>query len=118
MSLGKTIGLLRKQAGLSRKELAEKVDVHQTIVGRWESGAAQPRAKSLEKMADVFGVSVEQILAGDYAGVSQALHNHDDPDLMQLILQLHKLSLQERDALKIVMKSMLARAQVAAAVAL
>lgn len=118
MALGKTIEHLRKQAGLSRKELAERVEVHQTIVGRWESGTAQPRAKSLEKLADVFGISVEQIMAGDYVGVSQALRGTDDPDLMQLVLQLHKLSSQERDALKVVMKSMLARAQVAAAVAL
>jgi transcriptional regulator with XRE-family HTH domain len=117
MTLGETIQLLRKRRGLTKQELARRIEVHQTIIGRWESGQTQPRTKALERMAEIFGLTVEQLLAGDYVGVSNVIQDADDPELVDMLAQIKKLNTKEREALKTVLSAMLSRAQMAEVVA-
>lgn len=117
MALGKTIEQLRRQRGLTRQQLAEKVDVHHSMVSRWEKGVAQPRAKTLDRLAEFFDLTVEQLLAGDYVGVTSTLREAQDPELIQMFGQIHKLTGTEQQALKTVLGAMLARAQMAEVVA-
>lgn len=58
--LGKNIELLREDAGLSQFELANKMNVSFASVSRWESGKMWLSEESLEKLAMVLGVSVDQ----------------------------------------------------------
>lgn len=54
---------LRKRAGLSQEVVAEKVDVTQAAVSRWESGdTKRPARKYREKLAHLYGVTVDEIL--------------------------------------------------------
>jgi len=108
-SLGKTITRLRKQQGLTQTEFALKMEVNQSLVTRWERNIVQPRAKTLEKMAQVLGITVQELLAGDFGGVSATLNQLDDPELTGLLGKVHKLNQGERQALKIVLEAMLKR---------
>lgn len=56
--VGKQIRELRKQAGLSQDELAEKLNVPSNTVSRWETATYKPKLKDLGALADVLGVSV------------------------------------------------------------
>lgn len=47
---------------MTQEELAEKVGVGRTTVTQWESGFSTPRMQRLDKLADVFHVSVSQLL--------------------------------------------------------
>ncbi len=53
---------IRKQKGLSQKELADLCGVHQTAVSQWEKGRTTPDITSLKKLAKALGVSVELLL--------------------------------------------------------
>lgn len=56
------IKFLRKQKKLSQSELAEILNVEQTAISRWELGKTAPDLRSIEKMAEFFEVTVDQIL--------------------------------------------------------
>lgn len=53
---------LRKSAGLSQDELAEKCGVSRQTVSKWERGECVPDATSLVKLADIYDVTVDEIV--------------------------------------------------------
>jgi transcriptional regulator with XRE-family HTH domain len=59
---GKRLRALREASGLSQRELAQRLNVHHSNIGFWESGAVPPRSEVLPAMADIFGVRVEELL--------------------------------------------------------
>ena len=58
MGLSEKIMMKRKEAGLSQKELANKVGVSMSTVRRWESGERSPRQSEIEKLVNVFDASI------------------------------------------------------------
>ena len=59
---------LRKKAGMSQEELADRLGVSRQAVSRWELGSTQPDAPNLLKLSDLFGVSIDWLLRdGDTA---------------------------------------------------
>lgn len=56
------IKVLRKKANLSQAELAERLNVNQTAVSKWELGRTLPDADTLSRLADIFDISIDQIL--------------------------------------------------------
>lgn len=67
----------RKAVGLSQERLAEAVGVDPSTVARWERGETDPQPVHRPRLADVLGVSVEEI--GDLlTGASTAASQTDD----------------------------------------
>ncbi len=62
---GKLIVELRKSNGLTQKELAEKLDVTDKAVSRWETGKGYPDISSLVALSELFGITVNELLAGE-----------------------------------------------------
>lgn len=56
---------LRKQRGLSQRELAELCNVHQTAVSQWENGRTSPDSESLIILSKALGVSVGRLVGGE-----------------------------------------------------
>lgn len=52
----------RARKGLTIKEVADAINVHENAVSRWESGETKPRADSLIKLSRLFGCSPEYLL--------------------------------------------------------
>jgi len=57
------IALLRHDRGLSRKDLAEAVDVNPQTIGYLERGDYKPSLELALKIAGVFGVQVELVFS-------------------------------------------------------
>lgn len=53
---------LRKQLNLSQRELAQKLNVTQSAVAKWETGEVKPRSDKLLKISSVLDCSVDEIL--------------------------------------------------------
>ena len=53
---------LRKNAGLTQSELAKVLGVTDVAVSKWESGKQNSSSKTMTKLADYFGVSVDVLL--------------------------------------------------------
>lgn len=55
---------LRRERKLSQGALAAALQITQQAVGKWETGRSQPDAVMLCRIADLFGVSTDLLLAG------------------------------------------------------
>jgi transcriptional regulator with XRE-family HTH domain len=53
---------LRKQAGLSQEQMAERLGVSRQAVTRWETGLGTPDLDNIVAIADLFGVTVDSLL--------------------------------------------------------
>lgn len=62
--IGAVLCALRKEQGLTQRELAEMLHVSSKTVSKWERGQGIPDVSVLECLAEVLNVTVEQILSG------------------------------------------------------
>ena len=61
MELGKKIRQLRFKAGLTQEQLAEKLGIGAQAVSKWENAAAMPDITTLPLLAEIFGVSIDDL---------------------------------------------------------
>lgn len=91
--LGTRIAMLRKQNGISQKELAERLGVSASSIGMYEQGRREPSGDRLVEMAAIFCVSTDYLLTGQIAeprdeqAVSCVLNHAADRFCGQLLLQ-------------------------------
>lgn len=62
---GRLIGRLRREKGLTQRELAEKLFISDKAVSKWETGASMPDTALLIPLAELLGVSVTELLTGE-----------------------------------------------------
>ena len=63
-TIGSFIAALRKANGLTQKELAEKLNVSDKAVSRWERDECYPDLTMIPALAEIFGVSCDELLNG------------------------------------------------------
>lgn len=56
---------VRKSHGLTQREVAEQVGVNQNTYSYWENGKTRIDNLSLQKLAEIFDVSVDYLLGND-----------------------------------------------------
>ena len=64
-SIGEFIAALRKANGMTQKQLAEILNVSDKAVSRWERDESAPDISLIPVIADVFGVTCDEILRGE-----------------------------------------------------
>lgn len=62
MVLSEKIKELRKARGLSQEEMAERLHVSRQTISKWEKGLSAPNADYLILLADLFEISVSELL--------------------------------------------------------
>ena len=62
--IGAYIQMLRHRAGLTQKELADKLNISFQAVSKWETGESLPDTGILLDVSDILGVSVDKLLTG------------------------------------------------------
>lgn len=62
MVIGQRIKELRKEFGITQRELATAVGCSQPMIVLWEKGDCEPTAGSILKLSDVFGCSCDYLL--------------------------------------------------------
>ncbi|MCM1148759.1 MAG: helix-turn-helix domain-containing protein [Butyricicoccus sp.] len=60
--MAEKIAALRRRAGWSQEELAEKMSISRQSVSKWESGASIPELDKILKMSELFGVTTDYLL--------------------------------------------------------
>lgn len=73
--LGTRIAALRRQAGLSQRQLATALAVSPSAVGMYEQGRREPSADRLVALSQLFHVSTDYLLTGQ-------LRSSDAPALL------------------------------------
>ena len=91
---------LRKQQGLTQQALADRADIHVTLLRRYEAGKTQPGLDTLRKIALALSVSADQLLfEDDERGPSD--------DLKLQFEAVSRLDPDERNVLKSLIEGML-----------
>ena len=67
VKLNENIRILRKRLALTQDQFAQQLGVKRSLVGAYEEGRAEPRLELLQKMAEVFSISVDQLIGNDFA---------------------------------------------------
>ena len=62
---GAVIKKLREKYHLTQAELAEKLNVSDKAVSKWETAKGYPDITLLESIAKVFGISITELISGD-----------------------------------------------------
>ena len=68
-SFGNFLHELRERRGLSQYQLGMLVGVSDKAVSKWENGSAKPQIKTLYKLSEVLGITVDELLACKYHSV-------------------------------------------------
>lgn len=63
-TIGGFIAALRKANGMTQRELAEKLNVSDKAISRWERDECAPDLTLIPVLADIFGVTTDEILRG------------------------------------------------------
>ena len=61
-SFGNMVAALRKEKGMTQLELAEKMGVTDKAVSKWERDLSFPDVSSIPKLAEILGVSVDELM--------------------------------------------------------
>lgn len=62
---GSLIRSFRTKCGLTQKQLAERLNVSDKAVSKWECANGSPDISMLTELADIFGTDVQTLLSGD-----------------------------------------------------
>lgn len=64
MNLGEHIYQLRTQQNMSQGDFADAMEVSRQSVSKWENNSAVPELEKLVKMAEVFGITLDELVNG------------------------------------------------------
>ena len=70
-TIGGFIAVLRKANGMTQRELAEKLNVSDKAVSRWERDECAPDLTLIPVLAEIFGVTSDELLRGEKATAKQ-----------------------------------------------
>ena len=91
MTLGKRIAALRRQKGLKQEDLANELDVSPQAVSKWENDQTCPDISLLPRLAQLLGVSVDELLSGKKENLPQTvqiLPPEERKDLKDMMLRI------------------------------
>ncbi|HKL74512.1 MAG TPA: helix-turn-helix transcriptional regulator [Halanaerobiales bacterium] len=93
MSIGKIIKELRKENNMTQEDLAEKLGITRGAIGLYERGERKVNYETVNKLADIFGVSSDYLLGridkkNPVRTISEAIS--DNPELYNFWKELSK----------------------------
>jgi len=91
---------LREEYGLTQRELAEKINNVQRNVSNWEKGASEPDCDTILQIAELFGVSLDELFGRQENYVPQT------EEYRSLSILIHRLNKEQAEALKSFLKAM------------
>ena len=65
MNLGENIYRLRTQRNMSQGDFADALEVSRQSVSKWENNSAVPELEKLVKMAELFGITLDELVTGE-----------------------------------------------------
>ena len=85
---GQLITELRKEKGLTHKQLADALNVTDKAVSKWERGLSFPDISMLEPLSELLDVSIMEILAGERQTGDGTLTREEAQDLINASVEL------------------------------
>ena len=68
--MGEIISTLRREKGMTQRELADMLNITDKAVSKWERDIAFPDTQTIPKLAEILGVSVEELMNAKSAPIT------------------------------------------------
>ncbi|MBR6609940.1 MAG: helix-turn-helix transcriptional regulator [Oscillospiraceae bacterium] len=91
-TLGSMIATLRKEHNMTQLQLAEKMGVTDKAVSKWERDLSCPDVASLPRLAELFGITVDEMLQVKETARSQPAENKTEK-IMDIVLKAVPLAM-------------------------
>lgn len=75
MTIGERIQQLRKEKGITQKELAEKLNLAEITIRQYETNKREPKITTLSKIAKFLGTGLETFLTNDEQSLFEDMAN-------------------------------------------
>ena len=85
-NLAKRLEDLRIKNGLTQRQLAERLDISRQAVSKWERGESEPDTDNLVGLANIYGVSIDEIVgfknkeSSDFASKREEFFGYEKPN--------------------------------------
>ena len=89
MNLGENIYRLRTERNMSQGDFADALEVSRQSVSKWENNSAVPELEKLVKMAELFGITLDELVSGDTKIAADPLRK-DEPHIIYTDKASHK----------------------------
>lgn len=74
--VGKNIRKYRETKKMTQDDLAAKIDVTRQAISNWETEKTQPDIETLQKIAQILEVSIEEIIYGEKREAATIINNN------------------------------------------
>ena len=89
MAFSNNLRYLRKKYDMSQEDLANKLGYKSfTTIQKWESGVSEPSVSMVKKIAELFGVTMDQITNDDLSDAEN--YYYLDPEAAEIAQEVHK----------------------------
>ena len=82
---GRFIASLRHEKNWTQKDLADKLNVTDKAISKWERGLGFPDINQIEPLADVLGVSIMEIMRGERIGNDEVPADNANESITDII---------------------------------
>ena len=93
MELSKKIYQLRKLAGMTQEQLAEKLNISRQTLSKWENGTSIPDVESVVRLSALFHTSLEELLLDEEHRVKEENAQITLEDMMRINAHNRKMNL-------------------------
>lgn len=111
--VGSNISRVRKLRRWTQKEVADRLDIHTSMITRWEKGQIHPKETQVAQIARALEVKSEEL----FLPLSEPIPSRSsaaggDSDLSTLLEQVSSLDDSDKQALKAVIQAMVIKSRV------
>ena len=85
IKISENITLLRKKAGITQEDFANKLNVSNQAVSKWESGKCCPDIELLPELSSLFEISIDELLLGECLVKKKTYSEANDTLVLQAI---------------------------------
>ncbi len=93
---GQLITELRKEKGMTQKQLAEALNVTDKAVSKWERGLSFPDVSMLEPISDLLDISILELLEGSRTDPDKSLSQNEVQELIKGSVGLSEEEIRHR----------------------
>lgn len=110
MSFSERLKIARMQKGYSKTDLAEKIGVHYSQIGRYENKGSQPSADVLSKIANALEISTDFLMNGNTDTFAE--NTLMDKELLNQFKTIEQFSDQDKSVVKILLDAFITKKQI------
>lgn len=87
-TFGQRFTKLRKEKGLTQEDIANRVNISAQAVSKWENDISMPDITVLILLADIFDISLDELLGRNNKQVVKLINEDNKKDINKMVLRM------------------------------